>query len=102
MGTAVELTPDTGYFWFFNQENVELLVKVLDGCPITDHWWVFAGGLTDVEVTLRVTDTLSGMVKTYFNPQKTPFEPVQDTSAFAPAREQGSVDVEDDHAHVTD
>ena len=60
MGNAVEITPDTGYFWFFNQENVELLVKVLDGCMITDHWWVFAGGLTDVEVTLRVTDTQSG------------------------------------------
>ena len=33
-------------------ENVEMVVKMLDGCPITNHWWVFAGGLTDVEVTL--------------------------------------------------
>ena len=82
MGHAVEITPDTGTFWFFNQENVELLVKVLNGCTITDRWWVFAGGLTDVEVTLRVTDTQEGHVKTYFNAQKTPFAPVQDTSAF--------------------
>ena len=81
-GIAVEITPDTGYFWFFNEENVELIVKVLAGCPITHHWWVFAGGLTDVEMTLRVRDTETNEVKTYFNPQKQPFQPVQDTSAF--------------------
>jgi hypothetical protein len=83
-GHPVELTPDTGYFWFFNAENVEMVVKVLNGCSITNRWWVFAGGLTDVEVTLTVTDMLTGSTtKQYFNPQRTPFQPIQDTSAFA-------------------
>jgi hypothetical protein len=82
-GNAVELTTDTGYLWFFNPENVEMVVKVLDGCGITQHYWVFAAGLTDVEVTLEVTDLDTGIKKTYLNPQQTAFEPIQDTTAFA-------------------
>jgi hypothetical protein len=82
-GTAVSLTGDTGYFWFFGPGNVEVTVKVLDGCPINQRYWIFASGLTDVRVNLRITDTASGAVKTYTNPQGTSFKPIQDTSAFA-------------------
>jgi hypothetical protein len=84
-GQAVPLSADTAYFWFFAASNVELVVKVLDGCPSAagGHYWVFAGGLTDVAVQLTVTDTATGAVKTYLNPQSTPFAPLQDTSAFA-------------------
>ena len=81
-GTAVELTGDTGYFWFFNAANVEMIVKVLTGCPQNGNYWVFAGGLTNVEVELRVEDTSNGGLRIYNNPQRTPFEPIQDTSAF--------------------
>ena len=42
-----------------------------------------AGGLTDVNVVLTVTDTMTGLVRTYVNPQGTAFQPIQDTSAFA-------------------
>ncbi len=59
---------DSGLFWFFEAENRELLVKVFDGCGINDRFWVFSAATTDVEFTLRVTDTMSGTVKTYFNP----------------------------------
>src|SRR5688572_14083868 len=51
---AVALTPDTGYFWFFDQENVELIVKVLNGCGLNSRYWVFAGGLTNVRTTITV------------------------------------------------
>jgi hypothetical protein len=44
---------------------------------------VFAGGLTNVQVVLRVVDTETTAVRHYFNPQVTPFQPVQDTTAFA-------------------
>ncbi len=82
-GIAVPLTDDTGYFTFFSAENVEVVVKVLDGCfPPFNHYWVFASGLTNVEVELTVTDTQTGEVVTYFNPQLTPFQPIQDTQAF--------------------
>lgn len=82
-GRAVRLTPDTGYFWFFNQENVEMVVKVLNACSAFNRIWVFAGGLTNVEVVLTVTDTKTGTVFRRTNPLNTPYQPIQDTSAFA-------------------
>ena len=84
VGRAVPLTDDTGYFWFFRESNVEVTVKVLDACsPPFDRFWVFAAGLTDVEVELTVEDTFTGLSNTYSNPLQTPFQPIQDTAAFA-------------------
>lgn len=83
VGTAIPLTADTGTFWFFDAANVEMILKVLDACAVNGRFWVFAGGLTDVETEIRVTDTATGAVKTYRNPQGTAFRPVQDTGAFA-------------------
>jgi Subtilase family len=82
-GQAVRLTPDTGYFWFFNSSNVESFVKVLDACGLGGRFWVFGGGLTNVEVRTRVTDTATGQIKEYTNPLGTAFQPIQDTNAFA-------------------
>jgi len=81
-GTAVGLTGDTGYFWFFDDSNVEILVKILDGCDLNNRFWVFAGGLTNVGVTLTITDTRTGAVHTYENPEGTAFRPIQDTTAM--------------------
>ena len=48
---AVKLADDSGYVWFFADENnVEAVFKVLDGCFINQNYWFFAGGLTNVEV----------------------------------------------------
>ena len=82
-GHAEEITDSSGRFWFFSEANTEVLVKVIDACGANDRFWVFASGLTDVEVVLTVTDTQSGRVRTYFNPGGRAFAPVQDTSAFA-------------------
>src|SRR6185503_14541400 len=57
IGHRVELTPDTGYFWFFSSSNVEMVIKVLNACPLNQRYWVFAGGLTDVKVVITVTDS---------------------------------------------
>ncbi len=82
---AIQLTGDSGYFWFSGPDNVEVVVKVLDACGLAPFhsFWVFAAGLTNVEVTLRVTDTESDEVWEYVNPQGTAFQPVLDTGAFA-------------------
>jgi hypothetical protein len=80
---VVPLTTDTGYLWFFSSSNVEAVIKVLDGCALDGHYWVFAGGLTNVNVVLNVTDTESGALKTYTNPLNTTYQPIQDTGAFA-------------------
>jgi hypothetical protein len=80
---GVRLTGDTGYFWFFNPSNVEAVAKVLNACGLNNRYWVFGGGLTDVRTVTSVTDTARLEVKTYVNPQGTPYQPVQDTQAFA-------------------
>lgn len=83
-GRAERLTADTGYFWFFERDNVEVVVKVIEGCPVNDHFWVFAAGLTNVEVELTVEDTdHPGTATTYTNPQRRPFETILDNQAFA-------------------
>ncbi len=68
VGKAVRLTADTGYFWFFGADNVEVVLKVLDGRPVNDHFWVFYGALSSVEYVLTVTDTVTGVSRTYRNP----------------------------------
>ncbi|HEX9670099.1 MAG TPA: hypothetical protein VGC93_11515 [Thermoanaerobaculia bacterium] len=70
-GQAVPLTGDSGAFWFFGPDNLELLVKVLDGRPVNGRFWVFFGALSDVEYTLTVTDTATGAQRSYVNPAGT-------------------------------
>ena len=83
-GHAVTLTGASGYFWFFGADNVEIVVKVLNGCPTANpSYWVFASGLTNVGVDLTVTDTKTGQTKTYHNPLNQPFAAIQDTGAFS-------------------
>jgi ELWxxDGT repeat protein len=81
VGTAGSLTGDTGYFWFFDATNVEVVAKVLDGRSLNNKFWVFYGALSSVEYTLTVTDTLTGDIKTYKNPSGR-LASVADTSAF--------------------
>jgi len=80
-GTATSLSTDTGYFWFFTADNAELVLKVLDGRAVNGKFWVFYGALSNVQYTITVTDTVTGRVKTYVNPQGTQAS-VADTSAF--------------------
>ncbi len=83
-GQAHALTGDSGYFWFFDDANVELVIKVLDACglPAFQNFWVFATGLTNVEVTLSVLDTATGDSRIYTNALDHDFEPILDTSHF--------------------
>ena len=78
-------TSDTGLFWFFSANNIEVIIKVVNACTFAaaPRYWVFAGGLTNVQVVLTVTDTSNGMTRTYTNPLNTAFAPIQDTDAFA-------------------
>jgi hypothetical protein len=82
-GQTIQLTDESGFFTFFDPSNVELTIKVLNACGLGGHYWVFMSGLTNVGVKVTVTDTKTGAVKTYNNPQNRTFAPVLDTSAFA-------------------
>jgi hypothetical protein len=76
-------TSDSGLFWFFGPTNWEMLVKIINGCGLNNRYWVFMAATTDVEFTLRVTDSVTGAVQQYFNPLGRLAPPLADTSAFA-------------------
>jgi hypothetical protein len=79
---AVPLTADSGYFWFFGPDNVEVTVKLLNGCALNNRYWLFASGMTNVKVDLVVTDTKFVVSRTYANPQNRVFRTILDTNAF--------------------
>jgi len=68
-GQAIPQNDKFGYFSIpaltNDPDNPEVFVKLLDGTAINGHFWVFYGGLTDLEYFLAVTDTTTGAVKTY-------------------------------------
>jgi hypothetical protein len=79
------LTSDSGALWFFGAANLELMVKIVPFCGSgVNRHAVYAGGLTDVEVNLTVTDTTDGTAKTYTNPLGTLFAPVRDAPFSCP------------------
>lgn len=84
VGTVVPFgSDDSGLYWFFVDDNWEMLVKVLDGCGFNNHYWVFATATTDVEYTLEVVDSSNGIRKTYTNELGTASPAITDTAAFA-------------------
>ncbi len=87
VGQATALTSETGYFWFFNDSNVEIVVKLLDGRDINGHYWVFLASLTNVSFDLVVTDRVSGATKSYSNSEGA-FASLGDTTAFPASRER--------------
>ena len=68
VGTMRQLTDESAVATFFDEENVELVFKLLDGSGINRHFWVFYGALSDVEYTLYVTDRETGEFREYRNP----------------------------------
>jgi hypothetical protein len=64
-GNLVPITSDSKGFWFYSPNNIDVVVKVLDGRGVNGHFWVFFGPLTTDQFTLTVTDTQTGAQKTY-------------------------------------
>jgi hypothetical protein len=61
---ALAGSDETGYFYFTDPSNVELIVKVLD---FGDVFKVFYAELTNLHFTITVADTRTGRIKTYTN-----------------------------------
>lgn len=76
-------TEDTGFFYFLDAENIEFLIKVLDGCVNNDHYWVFFAAATDVAFEVTVTDTQANETQIYTNDLGNPADAITDTFAFA-------------------
>ena len=68
-GLAIPQNDVFGYFSIptltFNPSNPEVFVKILDGRTINGSFWIFYGGLTDLEYTITVTDFDTGDTQTY-------------------------------------
>jgi hypothetical protein len=59
IGYGVPLTRESGYFWFFDPDNIELTVKILDGRAVNGKYWVFIASMTDVAYTVEVERCIS-------------------------------------------
>jgi hypothetical protein len=68
VGHARPLAADSGTFWFFDPDNLELFVKEIDGVSFNNAFWTFYGALSNVEFTVLATDTATGAQHGYFNP----------------------------------
>lgn len=56
------------FMWFFNGENFEMGVKMVDACtPPFNQFWSFVSGLTDQAFTVTIEDTRTGAVWTHSN-----------------------------------
>ncbi len=82
-----EGTNDSGLFRFFDEDNWEMLVKVLDGCSLNGRHWVYAASATNLGYELNVRDTVTDVVKEYRNEPGMPSPAVADGDAFAAACE---------------
>ena len=49
---------ESGLLWFFNRDNAEVLVKVLDGCRLGGHRWAFVAPVTDLAFNLHIRDSV--------------------------------------------
>jgi len=79
---------DTAIFWFYDSDNFEVMLKVLNGCGINNHWWVFGGALTNQAYTILVFDTTQPEVpgvnpKAYVNAFGVQAPAITDINAFA-------------------
>ncbi len=75
-------TNESGMFRFFDPDNWEVVVKVLDGCSTNGHHWVFGASTTDLGYRITVTDTVTGEVGEYLNEPGSPAPAIADTKAF--------------------
>ncbi|HKI85447.1 MAG TPA: hypothetical protein VKA53_01755, partial [Thermoanaerobaculia bacterium] len=71
-----------GLFWFFDKTNPEMLIKVLDACGLSGHYWVFYSAGTSVGLTARVVDTVNHLANTYTNDDKSQAPALLDQQAF--------------------
>ena len=83
MGDAESVygSDNSGLLYFFEPDNAEVFVKVLDGCSLNGHRWVYMAALTDVAFNMYVNDGRNP-TKAYHNASGQNHALVQDQMAF--------------------
>ena len=59
----------SGLLYFFDRDNAEVLIKVLDACAVNGHRWVFVAPVTTLAFNLRVEETATGQIWRHRNPR---------------------------------
>ncbi len=60
---------ESGLLYFFDRDNAEVLIKVLDACRVNNHRWVFVAPVTTLAFNLRVDETATGEYWEHKNPR---------------------------------
>ncbi len=76
------LSDRSGLFWFFSQDNAEVLFKMVDACESRGQFWIFSSATTNLGMTVTVTDTATGQTQSYLNGLGQRAEPILDTTTF--------------------
>lgn len=79
---ALPPAEDSALLYFFSPANWELMVKVLDGCAINGHFWVFAAASTDVGFTIDISRRNSDQSFHRDNPVGVAAPAITDIEAF--------------------
>jgi subtilisin family serine protease len=82
-GQPLPISDRAGTFWFFDPGLPELLVKIVNGCPVNGRHWIFAAGATDVQYELSVEDSVGGQTEVFRHPGGSPPASIADTESFA-------------------
>lgn len=57
MGCIIDIgKEDLGFFFFFDEDNVEMFIKVFNGCLVNNYYWVFFVVMIDVEFEFMIMD----------------------------------------------
>jgi hypothetical protein len=81
-GQPVALDHASGYFWFFQPDNPEVFVKILDACALSGRYWLFAGGLTNLGVDISFVDDWNDFAIPVVNPRGRKFATFIDPVGF--------------------
>ncbi len=73
-------TKTSSLFYFFNETNPELLIKVVNACGVNGKYWVFGSAATDLDYSVIVTDNATGVTLPYYRNARDPL--INDTGAF--------------------
>ena len=60
---------ESGLLYFFDRDNAEVLIKVLDACAENDYRWVFVAPVTTQPFNLYVDEAATGKRWTHKNPR---------------------------------
>jgi hypothetical protein len=77
-------TDQTVSFYAFQDGNVEVFIKMVDGCshPSLVAYWLFVAGATNARAEITVRDTQTNLVRTIENPAGQLFLPYANNFAF--------------------